>query len=161
MNEAYKKAIAILSEVKVEQADPSPGSTAHKRIVTKNNQLRRRSGKQQTTNRELRERLSVHETYGRLINIILEYKKKSKEYWERVRMGSELLGDKPLTGQQRRKISLTKTRADRKKLLKERKRLKQGQKQERRERLQEGQIRTTDGALPTLASRIITSKRNL
>ena len=66
---------------------------------------------------------SLHETYGRLINIILEYKKRSKEDWERVRLGSELIDPtgKPLTGQQRRKISLTKERADRKKAAKRKK----------------------------------------
>jgi len=66
---------------------------------------------------------SLHETYGRLINIILEYKKRSKEDWERVRLGSELIDPtgKPLTGQQRRKIVLTKERADRKKAAKRKK----------------------------------------
>jgi len=56
---------------------------------------------------------SVHEAYGRLIDIIVEYKKQPKEYWERVKMGSEI-GGKKLSPKERRKISLTKTRKDRK-----------------------------------------------
>lgn len=143
MNEAYKKAIAILSEVKVEQADPSHGSTAHKRTMggsqkakEERQKWQRRaqaSGQRQTDRfRPGMSQLahtdpilgpSLHETYERLISIILEYKKRSKEDWERVRLGSELIDPtgKPLTGQQRRKISLTKERADRKKAAKRKK----------------------------------------
>ena len=57
---------------------------------------------------------SLHETYGRLIDMLVEYKKKPKEYWERIDMGSELIGGEKLTPKERRKKSLTKTRKDRK-----------------------------------------------
>tara|TARA_R110000824_G_scaffold56413_2_gene154431 strand:- start:997 stop:1878 length:882 start_codon:yes stop_codon:yes gene_type:complete len=45
---------------------------------------------------------------------LMEYEKKSKAYWERARMGSELLGGKKMSPKERRKTSLTKTRKDRK-----------------------------------------------
>jgi len=109
MNEAYKKAIAILSEVKVEQADPSHGSTAHRRTMGGSQEAKGKRQKWQRREREAGQRQtdkvrpgmpqlahtdptpgpSLHETYERLISIFVEdstraqsKKRKNQKYHE-------------------------------------------------------------------------------
>ena len=56
----------------------------------------------------------MNETYERMTSLLIEYEKQSPEYWKRIRLGSELTGGKKLSPRARRKISLTRTRAGRK-----------------------------------------------
>ena len=56
----------------------------------------------------------MNETYERMTSLLIEYEKRSPEYWKSIRLGRELTGGKQLSPKQRRKESLTKTRADRK-----------------------------------------------
>ena len=100
MNEAYKKAIAILSEVKVEQADPSHGSTAHRRTMGGSQEAKGKRQEYRRREREAGQRQtdkfrpgmpqlahtdptpgpSLHETYERLISIFVEDSTSKIEY---------------------------------------------------------------------------------